>query len=106
MRKVREEFCKCGETRPWIEPVKDIIGKKGELWELLKVRTWNDAKDEWSDVCYAIGLLLGCMVGKPYVHVPGDEMHIAKKMKRMAEHGCIRSPRNLINGKCPSEKGE
>jgi hypothetical protein len=34
--------------------------------------------------------------------MPGDRQHYRKVMKRMEEQGCVRSPRHLVEGRCPS----
>lgn len=68
-----------------------------ESVELFK----EPSRDEFSDVCYAVGRLLGSTLGREYVKVPGDKKHIAKVNARLLEYGCIRSSRHLISGNCP-----
>uniref|UniRef100_A0A6C0JJW2 Uncharacterized protein n=1 Tax=viral metagenome TaxID=1070528 RepID=A0A6C0JJW2_9ZZZZ len=73
-----------------------------ELVELFEVETVDEFLDEWSDVVYGIGRLIGWFWGVEYVGVYGDARHIKKIEGRMREHGCIRSRRHLIDGKCCS----
>jgi hypothetical protein len=39
---------------------------------------------------------------RAWVQVPGCGRHVAKITERMYVQGCIRSPRHLRNGACPS----
>jgi hypothetical protein len=74
-----------------------------ELKELIDSRDMEEAKEELSDVCFSIGRLLGAIIGKTYVAVPYDRRCQDKRIKRLKEHGCIRSKRNLVRGRCPNE---
>lgn len=72
---------------------------KDEVIEFIQ----EPSKDELSDIFYCFNRLVGTLTNKPYRKVfPMDNIHIKKVNERMALYGCIRSPRHLINGKCPS----
>lgn len=93
---------KCGCVK--VIPVKKAIGVIfDELKELIGSRDMEEAKEEMSDVCFSIGRMLGAIIGKTYVAVPYDSRCQDKRVKRLKEHGCIRSRRNLVNGRCPNE---
>jgi hypothetical protein len=71
-----------------------------ELVELSEAKDWEEFKDEWSDVVFGVGRLLGYFWGVKYVSLWGDDRHIKKIKARMLEYGCVRSKRHLLNGKC------
>ena len=104
-------LCGCMAQRTPEDALKDIFSRelvdgsrRGELWELFEVRSFKEFADEWSDIMYGIGRLIGAIIGREYVRVPGDGRHFNKIAKRMANYGCIRSKRFLDNGRCPSEQ--
>ena len=107
-------FCNC------ISPKPDIRSRLGELkdecWEFVSaLGSWfckpldescqDDVLDEWSDICFGIGRLLGNLMNKSYVPIWGDRRHVVKIQERMQAHGCVRSRRHLIDGVCPSTDG-
>jgi len=94
------KFCACFGVRSFGDAVKDIAD---ELKECMEVKSVAELKDELSDVCWGVGRLLGGLVGRVYVHVPGDGAHYQKVMRRMDEYGCVRSKRLLVEGECPSK---
>jgi hypothetical protein len=73
-----------------------------ELVELTEVKSWDEFLDEWSDVVFGLGRLIGYFCGKPYVSLYGDQRHVQKIEKRMQEYGCVRSKRHLVHGRCCS----
>ena len=75
---------------------------RGELWELFEVKSFEEFKDELSDISWGFGRILGGFLKKPYVRIPGDGIHFDKVASRVEEYGCIRSPRFLVDGQCPS----
>ena len=79
--------------------VKEILD---EMVEVCEARSWDELKDEVSDVMFGFGRLLGYMCGRVYVRMWFDERHIAKIEKRFTETGCVRSKRHLVNDMCPS----
>ena len=82
-----------------------VKGKpKGELWELFEVKSFEEFKDEFSDICWGIGRIIGGFRGKAYVRVLGDTIHYEKVVARIEEYGCMRSLRFLIDGECPNKK--
>jgi hypothetical protein len=98
------------EPRHWKEALKDLFGmekidgkRRGEFFELFEVKSFEEFKDEFSDICWGFGRLIAGIVGKVYVRIPGDTMHYEKVMNRMNEYGCVRSKRFLKNGNCASE---
>lgn len=95
------EFCKCMEVRKFGDAVRDIAD---EAKEVVEVKSLAEFKDEMSDVMWGIGRLIAGLHGKVYFHVIGDGAHYKKVEKRMAEYGCVRSKRHLVNGKCPCER--
>ena len=82
----------------------DLGMRLSEIWdelvELSEAKDWEEFKDEWSDVVFGVGRLLGYFWGVKYVSLWGDERHVKKIEARMLEHGCVRSKRHLLNGKC------
>lgn len=95
------EFCGCVSNRSdeWRNRFVDIWD---EIVELVEVKSWDEFLDEWSDVVFGFGRLLGWAWGVNYVHLYGAERHIEKIKRRMAKYGCVRSKRHLVSGKCPS----
>jgi len=77
-----------------------------EIWdevvEVCEAGSWEELKDEVSDVMFGVGRLLGYMCGRVYVKMWFDERHVKKIGGRMEECGCVRSKRHLVNGVCPS----
>ena len=65
-----------------------------EAIEFIQSKTIEEAREEASDVCFSIG--------RTYVRVPYDGRRQAKRARRLMEHGCIRSKRNLVDGRCPN----
>ena len=105
------QWCGCMDVRPWKEGLADIFSRKlvdgkpkGEIWELFQVKNWEEFKDELSDVAWGVGRIIAGFRRKAYVRVPGDGRHYKKAVGRMHDYGCKRSPRFLVNGRCPNEK--
>ena len=77
-----------------------------EIWdevvEVCQAGSWEELKDEVSDVMFGFGRLLGYVCGRVYVKMWFDERHVKKIEGRMEECGCVRSKRHLVNGVCPS----
>ena len=77
-----------------------------EIWdevvEVCEARSWEELKDEVSDVMFGFGRLLGYLCGRVYVKMWLDERHVKKIEGRMEEYGCVRSKRHLVAGTCPS----
>lgn len=104
------KWCKCMEVRPFREAVADLIGielidgkRRGEFFELFEAKSFEELKDEASDIAWGIGRLIAGLFGKVYWRIPGDRRHYNKVANRMNEYGCKRSKRFLVNGKCPNE---
>lgn len=91
-------YCKCHDTLSFKD---GVISIAEEVVEFIK----SPSMDELSDIVYSINRMVGSLVGFPYLKlIPFlDRKHIYKIDDRMARYNCIRSPRHLINGKCPSE---
>ena len=68
------------------------------------MKSFEEFKDEFSDICWGIGLIIGGFRGKAYVRVLGDTIHYEKVVARIEEYGCMRSRRFLIDGECPNKK--
>ena len=88
------QWCSCHQTLRAPAAIRDILAEAREFLQ-------EPSRDEMSDIMYGIGRLLGSLVNRPYVHVPGDRLHIEKIEKRVQEYGCVRSKRHLVDGKCP-----
>lgn len=73
-----------------------------EVVEMFEAGSWEEFKDEVSDVVFGIGRLVGYMCGRVYVKMWFDERHVKKIEERLEEYGCVRSKRHLLNGMCPS----
>ena len=105
------QWCGCMEVRSWREGLADIFSRElvdgkpvGELYELFDVKSWEEFKDELSDVAWGFGRILGGLMNKAYVRIPGDGIHFDKVASRVEEYGCMRSKRFLVNGECPNKK--
>ncbi len=105
------EFCACLQVRSFKEALADLFStelvdgkKRGEFFELFEVETFEEFRDELSDISWGIGRLIAGLFGKVYVRIPGDGIHYRKVVTRVEEYGCMRSKRFLIDGKCPSER--
>ena len=90
------QYCKCHNTLSLHEALKTT-------WDEVVEFVAEPSKDEASDIVYGLGRVLGALINRPYVRLPGDGIHVRKIQKRMDDYGCIRSKRHLLNGKCPSE---
>jgi hypothetical protein len=66
------------------------------------VKSFEEFKDELSDIAWGIGRILGGLKKKPYVRVIGDGIHYTKVVSRIDDYGCMRSKRFLVEGKCPN----
>jgi len=95
------EYCACitNHKGEWRVRLLDIWD---EVLELIEVKTWDEFLDEWSDVVFGVGRLLGYYWGVQYLSLYGDERHVAKITKRMMEYGCVRSRRHLVDNRCCS----
>jgi hypothetical protein len=90
-----ERWCGCMAKQTAVSALRDI---RDEVRELIA----EPSMDEFSDICYGVGRLVGALINKPYVPMPWDGRHIAKIEERMRQYGCIRSSRHLVQGKCPA----
>jgi hypothetical protein len=104
------KWCKCMEARGFRDAIADLFSaqlvdgkRRGEIWELFEVKSFDEFCDEASDIAWGIGRLLAGCFGKVYWRIPGDRRHYSKVASRMNEYGCTRSKRFLIDGKCPSK---
>jgi len=95
-------FCGCvrNERGDFAQRLSDIWD---EMIELVEVKSVADFWDEFSDIMFGMGRLVGYFKGLPYVRFWGDNSCIEKKMQRMREYGCTRSKRHLRCGMCPSK---
>jgi len=95
------ELCDCVQNRPgdWKLRIQEIWD---EVVELTEVKSWDEFVDEWSDVVFGFGRLLGYFWGVKYVSLYGDQRHVQKVEARMREYGCVRSRRHLVKGMCCS----
>ena len=91
-----EKFCACIVPLPLKDGWKFL---REELEEYIH----EPSREELSDCMYAFGRMIAGIFGGVYIPMPGDKRHIVKMTKRMAQHGCTRSERHLINGRCPSK---
>lgn len=96
---MQRQYCPCLAPLTTRAAVRDIAA---EARELLTARRAVDVLDELSDICFGVGRLAGAVIGRSYVPVPGAGRHVAKIDERMRAHGCVRSSRHLIDGRCPS----
>jgi hypothetical protein len=98
---MNSEFCGCVSEKEF-DKRQRVLDLWDEVVELFEVRSWDEFKDEWSDVVWGVGRLLGNLVGRAYIRIWGDELHVEKMKRRMQERGCVRSARHLVDGKCCS----
>lgn len=103
------QWCNCMGTKNARDGLADIFSRelingkpKGELWELMEVKSVAEFKDELSDISWGIGRIIGGFLNKPYIRIPGDRIHYRKVVNRIEDYGCIRSRRFLVDGQCPS----
>jgi hypothetical protein len=88
-------MCKCAsKPRPVRAAIGDLLDEVGEF-------IVHPSYDEASDIAFCIGRLLGGLVGKVYISIPGDQMTLEKMRDRMQIYQCIQSRRHLKNGRCP-----
>lgn len=73
------------------------------LWDEMKEFVEEPSMDEFSDIMWGVGRLIGGVFGKVYVKMPFDGLHRKKVDARMVEFGCVRSKRHLVDGVCPSK---
>jgi hypothetical protein len=91
-RKERQvDYCKCMGVRKGKDAWMDI-------WDELKEFVEEPSKDEFSDIMFGIGRLVAGFVGKVYVRMPFDGLHVDKINARMAKQGCVRSERAVREG--------
>jgi hypothetical protein len=84
----RWAFCDClSGPRPLKAALADLAEEMGEFLR-------GPSLDEASDICFAFGRLLGGLLGKQYVRVPGDSLCMEKLRWRFHVYGCVRSPRH------------
>lgn len=89
-------MCKCVSTpKKFVPAIKDLCE---ELVEFAMCPSYDEA----SDIMFCIGRILGSIINKPYVSIPGDSYALEKIRNRMMTYGCIRSANHLVSGKCPS----
>ena len=96
------DFCDCWSVRRPKDAFGDLFSIKkkkdgklrGEIWEFLTVKSWDEFLDEVSDSCWGVGRLIAGFFGKEYFNIWGDERHYQKKKQRMQKYGCIRSKNN------------
>ncbi len=83
----------------------ELCSRVSEIWdevcEVCEAGSWEELKDEVSDVMFGFGRLFGYMCGRVYVGMWFDERHVKKIEGRMEEYGCVRSKRHLVAGMCP-----
>lgn len=92
------EFCGCVSNKEG-----ELSNRLRDIWdEVVEVKDADEFLDEWSDVMWGVGRLIGYFKKVDYVRVWGDEKHVEKIKKRMDEYGCVRSRRHLVDGKCCS----
>lgn len=89
------KYCRCLQPLHVGEALDHLKDEAVELWR-------EPSLDEASDCTFAVGRLVAALFGKVYVRMPFDGRHVRKIEARMAEHGCIRSKRHLVDGHCPS----
>lgn len=115
-----KEYCDCldneGKIGQRVLDIWDEVLELGaEFWLLLCflmpwshatkrdiAQVWDNILDEWSDIAFGFGRLFGNLAGRAYIPVWGAGRHERKIDMRMAEFGCVRSRRHLVDGKCPS----
>ena len=107
------KWCGCMAVRSWRDGLADLFSRelvdgkrRGEIYELFEVKSFEEFQDELSDIAWGIGRILGGFRKKAYVRIIGDGIHYKKVVDRISEYGCMRSKRFLVNGKCPNEGGK
>ena len=102
-------WCGCMKVHTFKEGIADLFSRdlvegkrRGEIYELFEAKSMAEFKDEASDIAWGVGRLIGALMNKAYVRVPGDKIHYNKVVARIQEYGCMRSKRFLIEGKCPN----
>jgi hypothetical protein len=92
-------MCGCFAVLSVKDAARDILD---ELKEFIGANSRDEILDELSDICFGIGRLAGALTQRAWVPIPGSSRHVVKISDRMRANGCIRSPRHLRNGSCPS----
>jgi len=109
MSRKRATWCGCMQVRSPKEGIADLFSReliegkrRGEFYELLEVKSVAEFKDELSDIAWGVGRIIGGIIKKPYIRIPGDGIHYHKVVERIEDYGCMRSKRFLVEGKCPN----
>jgi hypothetical protein len=89
----------CGCLKP-LSFRKSILQLTKETGEFLV----NPCVEEFSDIVFAVGRLLGGLFVEKYISLPGDNIAISKLRERMMIYQCVRDYKSLVNGRCPYEK--
>ena len=90
------KYCNCFRPLPFKTSL-------GHLTAEIKEFIAEPSLDEFSDILRCTNRLIGGIFNRPEITVfPYPQIHIDKVQGRMNKHGCVRSERHLINGKCPS----
>ena len=79
-----DNWCSCMGV---LKPKEALEGILDELKEFIE----EPSRDEASDILWGVGRLIGGVLNRPYVKVPGDRLHYEKVVQRMDAHGCVRS---------------
>jgi hypothetical protein len=61
-----------------------------EIKEYVDSPSW----DEFSDICFGMGRLVGALLNRKYVRFPFDNLHIMKCNHRFMKYGHFRSLRH------------
>lgn len=104
--KRKYDFCGCHKVLNKSEGVEIIMDEVREMIEAWRERKLPGkgllpVRDEASDVIWGVNRLIAAFFGKAYIRVlPWEKMHYEKVFGRMEDFGCVRSKRNLVDGKC------
>ncbi len=75
-------MCKClKKPSQFIPAVKDVFNHGAKF-------LFNQTVDEGSEMMFAIGRLIGCIIKKPYVRIYGDSTALGKRRDNIMISGC------------------
>lgn len=90
------KYCQCYQPLPLKTALRYV---REEVTEFVQ----EPSMDELGDVIRVINRLAGSICNRAEVTIiPNLKRNMEKVNDRMSRYGCVRSPRHLVNGKCPS----
>lgn len=87
--------CNCWKPLSIRQAVNALVG---ETCEFIS----EPSLDEFDDIKVCLNRLVGSLINQAAFDLITTSRYDAKVALRMKQHGCIRSSRHLVDGRCPS----